>query len=159
MAAAWTLGLVLVGWSCLQNYQLVFGEYRRVYQLSSWNTSEIGQVIRGFTASVGSPDSAWVIGYPYWVDTRLVGITAGFPRRDFAIWPEQIPATQAVPYPKLFILNMQDTAGLAALEETYPRGTLMPYESVVPTKGFLMYLVLPGDQPASYSLSPLVPIP
>jgi len=158
-AAAWALALVLVGWSCLQNYELVFGEYRRVYLVSSWNTSEIGQVIRGFTSSVGTPDSAWVVGYPYWVDTRLVGINAGYPRRDFAIWPDQIPATQAVPHPKLFILNPQDTAGVTALEGTYPRGTLMPYQSAVPTKDFLMYLVLPGDQPESYSLGPLAPTP
>ncbi|MCL4560460.1 MAG: glycosyltransferase family 39 protein [Chloroflexi bacterium] len=135
--------LVLVAWSASQNYDLVFNQYERVYQQSSWNTTEIGQVIRGFAGSVGTADSAWVVGFPYWVDTRLVGINAGYPTKDYAIWPDQISATRQIAGAKLFILNPQDTQGLDTLRSVYPQGSLSTYQSRTPTKDFLMYLVSP----------------
>jgi hypothetical protein len=51
----------------------------KVFEQSAWNTSEMGEVIRQFTTSVGSEDTAWVLAYPHWVDTRLVGMNAGYP--------------------------------------------------------------------------------
>jgi 4-amino-4-deoxy-L-arabinose transferase-like glycosyltransferase len=102
---AWGFGIFLLLWSGAQNYNLVFHEYQSNYSLSSWNTTEIGGVIRDFTDSLGSEDSAFVVAYAHWVDTRLVGINAGYPTRDFAIRPENFPATLGLPGPKLFIIK------------------------------------------------------
>ncbi len=62
------LGLFLFAWAAQQNYDLVFRQYYRQYQLASWNTSEVGGVVRSFTESFGEPETAWVVGFPHWVD-------------------------------------------------------------------------------------------
>jgi len=86
---AWGVAIFLLGWASMQNYHLVFNEYQRSYELSAWNTSDMGQVIQQFGDLFGTTETAWVVAYPHWVDTRLVGINAGEPKRDFAIWPDQ----------------------------------------------------------------------
>ena len=139
--AAWGLVLFLLAWSSFQNYDLVFNQYYQEFRMSAWNTSEMGQVIRGFADSVGSLDSAWVIPYPYWADTRLVGINAGYPTKDYAIPREQLAETLATPGPKLFIFNLEDQETLIRLHSLYPQGWLQEYKSKVPTKDFLIYFV------------------
>ncbi len=134
-------GLILI--SAGQNYDLVFNQYAQVYRQNSWNTSEMGEIIRGFAASIGSRDAAWVLGYPYWVDTRLVGFNAGYPGHDYALWPDQIPATLAITSPKLFMLNLQDEAGREALQSAYPHGLLWQYTSKTAGKDFYLFLALP----------------
>ena len=101
----------------------------------------MGTVIADFADTFGTLDSAWVVAYPHWVDTRLVGMEAGNPARDYAIWPDQLGNTLAVPAPKLFILKPEDEQGLAALEQLYPQGVLSFHQSQVPTKEFLVYIV------------------
>lgn len=142
--AAWALVVVLFCGSALQNYDLVFRQYQEVYEQSSWNTSEIGTIIRDFTETVGDSEHAWVVAFPYWVDTRLAGINAGFPTRDYAIWPEAIPTTAGDQQTKLFILNLDDTQGLAVLQNTFPQGVLSLYPSRVEGKDFYIFFV-PGE--------------
>ncbi len=137
------LGLVLLGWSAFQNYNLVFTQYYQEYALSSWNTSEMGQVIRDFADTIGSPDNAYVVGYPYWVDTRLVGMTAGYPTKDFVILTDQLQETPANPGAKLFLINQEDASSVIALRQLYPRGSLKEYQSKIETKNFLMFFVPP----------------
>jgi hypothetical protein len=131
----------------------VFNQYARVFAQSSWNTSEMGQVLKDFTTSIGDVDHAWVVAYPYWVDTRLVGINAGYPTRDTAISPDQIPQTNTDNQTKLFMLNPADQEGLAALRSVYPQGTLTQYPTSLEGKEFYIYLV-PGaplsDQESRY---------
>jgi len=115
--------------------------------VSSWNTSEVGQVIRGFADSVGSLDSAWVIPYPYWMDTRLVGMNAGFPTKDYALQPDQIDATTGDPRAKLFIFKEEDQQTFARLTALYPQGRLKIYPSRIPTKEFWVFTVLPQQNP------------
>lgn len=141
---AWLLASVLFIWSAAQNYGLVFDQYRQIYLQSSWNTSEIGHVIKNFTETLGDSDHVWVIAYPYWVDTRLAGINAGLPTRDFAIWPDQISSTAVDGQTKLFILKPDDIIGLSTLREIYPNGALSQYVSAVDGKDFLIYLI-PGN--------------
>lgn len=141
---AWLLASVLFIWSAAQNYGLVFDQYRQIYLQSSWNTSEIGHVIKNFTETLGDSDHVWVIAYPYWVDTRLAGINAGLPTRDFAIWPDQIPSTAVDGQTKLFILKPDDIIGLSTLREVYPNGAVSQYVSAVDGKDFLIYLI-PGN--------------
>ncbi len=127
----------------LQNYSLVFEEYQRVFELSSWNTSEMGQVIKSFTTSVGSPDSAWVVAFPHWVDTRLVGMNAGYPLKDYAIWTDQLAETISDPRPKLFLVKPEDTQAINTLQTLYPQGVLQEYTSRVENHDFYMYFVPP----------------
>jgi hypothetical protein len=82
-----------------------------------------------------------VVAYPYWVDTRLVGLEAGNPSRDYAIWPEQLSNTVDTPYPKLFLLKPEDTNGLNTLQALYPQGTSSIYQSRIPSKEFVVFVV------------------
>lgn len=140
---AWGIGILLLVWSSFQNYDLVFRQYQRNYELSAWNTSEMGKVIRDFSETVGDPETAWVVGYPYWVDTRLVGINAGFPTRDTFISNNEIKYTLQDPRPKLFLIKPDDQYTIETLQRLYPDGSLKEYVSRVPTKDFLIFFVPP----------------
>ncbi|MGW8144495.1 MAG: hypothetical protein ACWGN2_08870, partial [Anaerolineales bacterium] len=113
------------------------------YAQSSWNTSEIGKAIRDYTDSIGSEDNAYVVAVPYWVDTRLVGINAGFPTKDFAIWPDHLSETKEIEGPKLFIVKIDDTESKDLLQNLYPSGILQHHVSNIPNKDFYQFFVLP----------------
>jgi hypothetical protein len=140
---AWGLAVGCIVLASFQNYALVFDEYQRVFELSSWNTSEMGQVVHFFTTSVGSPDTAYVVAFPHWVDTRLVGMNAGYPLKDYAIWPEQLAGTLADPRAKLFLVKPEDAQGLSTLQSLYPQGVLQEYTSRVENHNFYMFFVPP----------------
>jgi len=140
---AWGMAVVLFLLASLQNYNLVFDEYYRVYRQSAWNTSEMGKVIQQFSSSVGSPDTAWVVAYPHWVDTRLVGINAGYPTKDYAIWPDKLAETVGDPRAKLFLVKPDDAQGMQSLRSLYPQGVLQEYNSAVEFHNFSMYFVPP----------------
>ena len=126
-----------------ENFNLVFDKYARQYQLSAWNTSEIGGLIKQFADTVGSRDTAYVVGYPYWVDTRLVAYNAGFPGKDFAIWPEQYNLTLEQTGAKIFILYSLDTEGLSKLSAMYPMGAASYHKSAVEGRDFYVFFVPP----------------
>jgi hypothetical protein len=137
---------VLLGWAAVQEYNLVFDRYYQQYRMAAWNYREVGQVIRDFGETFGSPDTVWIMGYPHWIDTRLAAITAADAynmMHDYAMFPERLEETLADPRPKLFILHPQDREGEAALEQIYPQGWLTTYTSEVDTKSFRMYFVPP----------------
>jgi hypothetical protein len=138
MATAALLLILVAAW---QNYSLTFETFPEQYSASIWNTSELGGVIEQFTDTVGSPDQAWVIAYPHWVDTRLVGINAGFPTKDFAIWPEDLEETLPAPLPKLFLFKVDDATALNALQTVYPSGKYSMYNAALPQKNFYIYYV------------------
>ncbi len=123
------------------NYDLVFHQFDDQFMSGAWNTSQIGQVIRGFAESTGDADHAYVIPYPYWVDTRLVGINAGYPLKDYALPADQIETTLSIDAPKLFIFNPADQETQARLEQTYPQGRLFQYDSGRDGKDFLIYSI------------------
>jgi hypothetical protein len=133
-------GILLV-WAGFQNFDLVFNQYQLNYQRSSWNTSEIGTVIRDFSDSIGPQKNAFVVAYPHWVDTRLVGINAGFPTRDFAIWPDDLQKTLNAPGSKLFIIKIDDLESLVILQELYPDGVVQRYTSLDSNKDFFQFYV------------------
>ena len=144
----WIISGVLLYISASQNYDLVFHQYYTSFRAGSWNTSDMGKVVKEFGQTYGETDTAWVVPFPYWVDTRLVGIWAGIPNRDFAIWPDQLSKTLQVPGPKLFIVkasltdpaaNDQKTVDL--LRQTYPEGSLGLHRSPVPGRDFWIYSV------------------
>lgn len=133
----------LLLWSGVQNYVLVFEQYRTQYAGGAWNTTELGEVISNFTHSIGSPENAWVVAYPYWVDTRLVGMNAGDPARDYAIQPEDLARSAETTGAKLFIVNLEDAASLDQLRAMYPNGWQVEYQSKYENKNFWVYFVPP----------------
>ena len=149
----WGLAVVLIGWSAVLNYDLVFNQYQRAYELSAWNTSEMGQVVRDFGEMTGSTDSAWVVAFPYWVDTRLVGMSAGLPTRDLAIWPDAFSTTLADPRAKLFLIKTEDSASVSLLQQMYPQGSITLYDSRV-DKDFFLFFVPPAATVPIESLPP-----
>jgi hypothetical protein len=72
-------------------------------------------------------------------------MNAGYPTKDYAIDPAQIPDTQAKPGPKLFVIYPEDTAALEALQLIYPEGYLERYPSQVENKDFMLFYVLPEE--------------
>jgi hypothetical protein len=141
----WGLALVLLLLSARQDYDLVFNQYARQYARSAWNTSEMGAVIRGFAASGGDPNSAWVVSYPHWADTRLVGMQAGYPEKDYAIFPDNLEDTLYYPGARLFLLKPEDEQSLQRLAELYPTGWVIEYISQIEGKNFLIFHTPPED--------------
>lgn len=125
------------------NFDLVFRQFDRQFMAGAWNTSQIGAVIRGFSESQGNAETAYVVPYPHWVDTRLVGINAGHPMKDYALWPEQFETTLSETRAKLFIINPRDEAAVHKLQEMYPSGWLYYYDVELEGKDFLLFFVPP----------------
>jgi preprotein translocase subunit Sec61beta len=139
--AAYGLALLLLLISSAQNFDLVFNQYQTVYAASAWNTSEMGAVIREFGASTGTPDTAWVVAFPHWVDTRLVGMNAGYPLKDYAIWIDRIEETFSDPRAKLFLVKPDDEEAIQTLIAIYPLGSLQLYSSQTTNHDFYMFVV------------------
>jgi hypothetical protein len=138
---SWGLVGALLLLSATQNYGLVFERYQAVYEASSWNTTELGKAIRNFSNTIGDPDNAWVLAYPHWVDTRLVGIHAGRPTKDYAIFSEDLASTLSVTGPKLFLVKLDDEQGQNRLEAFYPNGWFQVYDSRYENRDFMLFFV------------------
>lgn len=141
---AWA-GLAVGGFVILAaaqvNQDLYFVRYPPQYKLSAQIASEIGAVIDHYSHSIGAYDTAYVRPYPYWVDTRAVGMYAGDFWHDFAIQKEQLADPLADPRSKLFVLHLHDQETIAELRRLYPAGALSRYTSAVPDHDFLLYFV------------------
>ena len=129
---------VLILFICISNYKIVFIDYKQQYMQNAWNTSEIGLVIKNFIKEGGNPNNAFVVPYPHWVDTRLVGINAGYPSKDYALWPEGFASTLKNKSRKLFIINLNDNNALSQLLKIYPESTRQVFVSKQPDKNFIL---------------------
>ena len=144
----WIVAGVLLYASAAQNYDLVFNQYYTLFRGSSWNTSDIGKVIKEFEQTYGTTENMWVVPFQHWVDTRLPAVWAGIPDRDLAMWRENLPGTVELTGPKLFVVkadvedpNGNDQESLDVLEELYPNGQLRMFDSDVPGHDFWIFLV------------------
>ena len=138
---SWAAILLLLAGSAKINAQLVFVDYYEQFKTSALNTSEIGQVIEQFSDTIGNEENAWVIPYPYWVDTRLVGIQAVQQVKDYALWRDDIGLTADIAPPKLFIYKPDDLDTYDVLQNLYPDGINEVYHSAVDGKDFMLYYV------------------
>jgi len=136
------LVLVLAGFSMQTNARLVFVDYYQQFKIRAWNTSEIGAVIEEFADTIGDEDHAWVVPYPHWVDTRLVGIHAVDRVRDFALWQKDILGTEMTEAPKLYIFKPIDEETYQILRDLYPDGIIEKFESEVESRDFMLFYVL-----------------
>jgi len=128
-----SLILAVSGWL---NYDLVFNQFKVQFYANAWNTSEIGADVRYFTELGNQASNAHVIPYPYWVDTRLVGIQAGYPERDFALVFELIDGDLAGEGDKLFIFKEDDQATLEKIKNLFPDAYLELRQSTIPNKNY-----------------------
>jgi hypothetical protein len=147
---AYVLIGVLLFCSASQNFDIVFNQFDQNYRYGAWNTSDMGAIIKQFGLTYGETDTVWIVPFPYWVDTRLPGIWAGIPNRDFAMFPEHLVDSLQSTGTKLFIVkaNLQDPSqndqkSLDLLKQFYPQGSLSLYKSPIPNHEFWVYFV-PG---------------
>jgi 4-amino-4-deoxy-L-arabinose transferase-like glycosyltransferase len=138
---AWGLTGALFIVSAFGNYDIVFNKFDENFRGGAWNTSEMGKVIRQFRDKYGQTDTVWVVPFPHWVDTRLPGVWAGIPNRDFALWQDNLESSLAHPPPKLFIFWNQDQETERILRELYPNGVLNRYTSTFAGKDFYIFFV------------------
>lgn len=138
---AYALTGILFAASAYQNYDIVFNKFDSQFRAGSWNTSEMGMVISDFRDKYGETDTIWIVPFPYWVDTRLPGVWAGVPNRDFALWPDEFSETLIVAAPKMFIFWHEDLETEKALKELYPNGVLTRYTSTYENKDFMIFSV------------------
>ena len=127
--------------SAFQNYDLVFNKFDANFKLGAWNTSEMGGLIGEFREKYGQTDSVWIVPFPHWVDTRLPGVWAGIPNRDFALWPENFSGTLSVPAPKMIMYRGDDIETENALKLLYPNGMFTRYTSSYVGKDFMVLTV------------------
>ncbi len=137
---------ILLWLSASANFDLVFRQFDQQFIRGAWNTSQIGHVIRAFAESQGNRDTAYVIPYPHWVDTRLVGINAGDPLKDYALWLDDVETTLADPRAKLFVIKPEHTEAVDKISGLYPQGSLYLYDAPLEGKDFLLYFVPPQRQ-------------
>jgi len=147
-AMAWLLTALLLFGSARQSYDLVFNQFDQQFRIGAWNSSEMGEVIKEFGLIYGETDTVWIVPFPYWVDTRLPGVWAGIPNRDFAVFPDELASTTSVPGTKLFMVKADlqdpttnDEKSLDILKQLYPQGMLSLHHSPVPGKDFWIYFV------------------
>jgi hypothetical protein len=144
----WGVAAFLLLLSVTQNYHLVFNQYYNSFRSGSWNSSDMGRVIREFEQTYGRTDNVWIVPFPHWVDTRLPAVWAGIPNRDLALWREDLEDTLESTGARLFLVkaNLDEPEGndletLDVLEELYPNGRLRLFESDVPGHDFWIFTV------------------
>jgi hypothetical protein len=138
---AYGLTGLLFAASAFQNYDLVFNKFDANFKLGAWNTSEMGGLISAFRDDFGQTDSVWIVPFPHWVDTRLPGIWAGIPNRDFALWPKDLFKTLTVSGPKMIMYRVDDLETEKALKQLYPNGVFTRYTSRYPGKDFMVLMI------------------
>lgn len=139
-------GLVgaLLFFSAQNNWSIVFVNYAKQYKDSVQNASELGALVRAWAESTGSYDTVIVRAYPYWVDTRAVGIYARqFGWNNVILEPDKLDDWTADPRPKLYILHRHDAESIALLRQIYPQGKLAYRTSAFHDKDFVTFFV-PG---------------
>jgi hypothetical protein len=137
------LGFLFFSFALMQNYTLVFNDYKDRFLRGAWNSSDMGAIIKQFAETYGDYEHAYVVPFDYWVDTTLVGITAQNKVVNIAIWPEDFHKTLSYDGAKLFILKPDDIENIAALHALYPSGVFWRHEDQYEGKDFLVLFVQP----------------
>ncbi|MFN3929711.1 MAG: hypothetical protein ACK4OK_08780, partial [Thermoflexus sp.] len=108
------------------NADRIFREYAEIYCRIALNASDAAEILRGFYAGGGPEANAFYVAYPYWFDSRLIGMWLGDLDWPHTIWYEDLPqaveAHRHLPGSKLYLVHPEDRASLAILEAAYPQG-------------------------------------
>ena len=146
----WAIELVICGAVIVVNFQRVFVDYPAQYCPQAQNASDIAHEMDAWVAEGPerpgghSRSNAWIIGYPYWVDSRAVGVWIGdinFPNTaGAAVGLQDAASVDLHGQPGWFVLNEQDTETLQALKRKYPEGQAkMVTGSRCDVKRFIIY--------------------
>ncbi len=145
---SWGLMGILLLVSARQNYDLVFHQYYESFRGGSWNSSDMGKIMKEFGQTYGRTNTVWIVPFPFWVDTRLPAVWAGIPNRDMAMWRDDLPLTVESAGPKLFMVkaNLEDPTTndqetLNVLQSIYPNGQLRLFDSDMPGHDFWIFFV------------------
>jgi hypothetical protein len=133
--------ILLIGAALYANYTWYFIEYDQNYRSTALNHNELAQAAQDFIARGGQLKNVYHISYPYWTDTRAIGILNGEPYWNQAIHNMTDLAQLANPNVRqLFLFNLEDTPALNTLTEALPQGQLNRYYSAwSPDKDFFVY--------------------
>ncbi|MFN2274666.1 MAG: hypothetical protein ACK2TX_07450, partial [Anaerolineales bacterium] len=92
-------------------------------------------------------ETAHVVGYPYWMDTRLVAMNAGRATTDYAIWPDAFDELRNEPRAQLLLLNPDDVDSLEYLRTLFPQGSIRRWVSDLPGKDIVIFFIPPAPGP------------
>jgi hypothetical protein len=127
------------------NYQRYFRDYLYSYQLSSQNSSEMAEAMRGFIITGGDLQHIVIRAYPYWVDTRALALLMNdISWQDTNVVIDKVNDLARMrndPAPQMYLLHPDDKDGLAVLQSTFPQGYLTRYLSHIPGHDFLLFHV------------------
>ncbi len=138
------LASILITVGAAQDFDLTLRQYPNTFRINSENASELGLFMKEFVSSIGRPEDAYFIPYPYWVDDRIVNIAAGFPiDSEHYVFPENIPTFEFSGRPTLFLLLATDVESLEALKLKFPNGYYATVSSSYPNHDFI-YFIVPG---------------
>jgi hypothetical protein len=144
-------GLAVVLMACFAyNYHWYFVRYHDQIFGAIGNSRDLGGVLREWVDRGGTLPNAYVVGYPHWVDTRLVAIHAGEIEWHNTVWKLETLVKRHNPDDaKLFFLNPDDSDGLLDLQRLYPHGRWEINPSSVPgrDKEFVVFEVLARRDP------------
>ncbi len=141
-AAAVVVFAVLAVGVVRYNYDWYFKRYNALIRHSLWNSSEMGAVMRDFVQTGGDPANVTHVPFPHWVDTRNIGINAGYVRWDNVATDQTWQGGQThSTKPKLFLVFPDDTKSLKRLQTLYPRGETEVFDSEREGKDFIIYRV------------------
>jgi hypothetical protein len=132
----------LVVMAIIYNYEWYFVRYDANIRRSLWNATEMGTVLREFVAEGGDAANAYHVPYPWWVDTRNIGINAGYPRWANSLSGDKWLGSHAVgDRPKIYFLFPDDVASLRRLVWLFPRGQIEIFDSPWEGKDFVIFRV------------------
>jgi uncharacterized membrane protein len=123
------------------NYNWYFVRYDQSYRQISLNHSELAYVTQEFIQRGGQLTDVYHVTYPHWTDTRAIAILNGQPYWNQSIHDLAGLIHHANPDRRqLFLLNTDDLAAVALLNEILPQGQLTHYDSAwSPDKKFFIF--------------------
>jgi hypothetical protein len=133
------LAVSLIGIIAFLNYQLMFVQHNTMYKNNSWNTSEMGIVLKEYLDKGVKAGDVHVIAYPYWVDGRLVAFNAGLAGLDLSYSVENIPNLVFNENQQVFLIKPDHAYAIELLKELFPDGELKIFESFTPSKDFYIF--------------------
>ncbi len=146
------------------NHRRYFDRYQKQYRRYAINTTEIAASIQGFAESGGDLENAWIVAWPYWIDTRGAGIALGDPTwNNVILEPETLQEHATAPRPRFYVLHPQDKEALRSLQHIFPAGWSSLYQAQRVQHDFVRFYVPPFDptttcrpdaRPVSFSTAP-----
>lgn len=135
-------GVVLLGGLALavpENYERYFVRFDMQYRDFVWNTKEIARAVRPELGQGLTLDRVYAMEWPYWFDTRNLGIMLGDIR-----WAERHTLTERQPIPDpgqgnlLLIIHPDDRRRIEEINRRFPGASVRRISAEQPGKDFVL---------------------